>query len=141
VNSARVTIHDAASDGLVRISLLSLDRLDLPALPQGHHFIGVWQFEDGGLQHGPVDLLVRYDDALAAQLKLDENVLKLWRYHDGQWIRIMDDSFTRDTDLNLIGGRADALEYFAVSAPEPSTIVLLLVGGSTLLLRRRPRRE
>jgi RNA polymerase sigma factor (sigma-70 family) len=138
INSARVTVHDAASDGLVRISLMSLDRLDLPALPQGHHFIGVWQFEDGGLQHGAVDLLVRYDDALAAQLKLDENVLKLWRYHDGQWLRIMDESFTRDTDLNLIGGRADALEFFAVSAPEPSTAALLLLGG-TLLLRRRPR--
>jgi RNA polymerase sigma factor (sigma-70 family) len=139
VNSVRLTIHDAERDGLARISLLSKDRLDVPALPQGHTFIGVWQFEDGGLPHGAVDLLVRYDDALAAQLHLDENVLKLWRYHDGQWIRINDETFTRDTDLNLIGGRAEALEFFAVSAPEPATAGVLLVGAGALLLRRRPR--
>jgi hypothetical protein len=137
VNSVRFTVHDAARDGLARVSLLSLDRLDIPALPQGHTFIGIWQLEDGGLAHGAVDLLVRYDDALAAQLRLDENALKLWRYHDGQWIRINDETFTRDTDLNLIGGRAEALEFFAVSAPEPSTATVLLVGAGAMLLRRR----
>jgi len=139
VNSIRFTVHDAASNGLVRISLLSKDRWDVPTLPEGHHFIGVWQFEDGGLEHGAVDLLVRYDDEMAAAMKLDETVLKLWRYHDGQWIRINDDTFTRDTDLNLIGGRADALEYFAVSAPEPGTIAYLLIGSALLLRRRRCR--
>ena len=139
VNSARLTIHDAVKDGPVRVSLLSKDRNDVPALPQGHTFIGIWQFEDGGLAHGAVDLLVRYDDGLAEELKLDENVLKLWRYHDGQWIRINDSTFTRDTELNLIGGTAGALEYFAVSAPEPSAVAVLLLGGGAALLRRRRR--
>ena len=138
VNSARVTIHDAARDGLVRLSLLSTDHGDVPALPAGHTFIGVWQFESDGLGHGAVDLLVRYDDALAADMRLDENALKLWRYADGQWVRINDASFTRDVHLNLIGGRADTLEFFAISAPEPGAAALLL-GGGVLLLRRRRR--
>jgi hypothetical protein len=137
VNSVRVTIHDAAKDGPVRISLLSQDRGDVPSLPQGHTFIGVWKFEDGGLEHGPVDLLARYDDTLAEQLGIDENFLKLWAFADGAWYRINDGTFTRDVALNLIGGRAEGLEYFAVSAPEPSTAAVLLVGGAALLLRRR----
>ena len=87
-----------------------------------------------------MDLQIRYDDEMAAAMHLDENVLKLWRYHDGQWDRINDGTFTRDTDLNLIGGRADALEYFAVSAPEPGTVAYLLMGSALLLRRRRPRR-
>ena len=137
VNSVRVTIHDAVRDGPARISLLSTDRADVPALPAGHNFIGVWQFEDGGLPHGAVDLLVRYDDGLAERLGLDENNLKLWRFHDGEWLRINDDTFFRDIESNLIGGSAGDLEYFAVSAPEPAAVALLLLGGGTLLLRRR----
>ena len=136
VNSVRLAIHDASADGQVRVSLLSRDHAHVPALPQGHDFIGVWQFEAGALRHGAVDLLIRYDDALAAELGLDENNLKLWRYHDGEWLRINDASFYRDTGLNLIGGTADGLEFFAVSAPEPSTAALLLLGGVALLLRR-----
>jgi RNA polymerase sigma factor (sigma-70 family) len=140
VNSVRLTVHDAAKDGPVRISLVSKDRLDVPTLPTGHNFIGIWKFEDGGLPHGAVDLLVRYDDGLAEQLGLNENNLKLWRYSDGQWIRINDATFSRDVELNLIGGTAaDAFTYFAVSAPEPATAAVLLFGGGALLLRRRPR--
>jgi RNA polymerase sigma factor (sigma-70 family) len=139
VNSVRLTVHDAASDGPVRVSLLSRDHGEVPALPQGHNFIGVWQFETGTLEHGAVDLMIRYDDALAAQLGLDENNLKLWRYHDGEWLRINDESFFRDINLNLLGGSAGAMEFFAVSAPEPSTAVVALLGGAAMLLRRRRR--
>ena len=42
--------------------------------PAGHTFIGVWRFEDGGLEHGAVDLLVRYDDALAAEAEFGEGL-------------------------------------------------------------------
>ena len=140
VNSVRFSVHDAARDGLVRVSLLSLDHGDVPALPKGHTFIGVWQFEKGMLEHGDIDLLVRYDDGLAEALRLNENSLKLWRYHDGQWLRINDETFFRDTNLNLIGGTASDLEFFAVSAPEPSAISLALLAGAAALLRR-PRRR
>jgi hypothetical protein len=140
VNSVRLTVHDAAKDGLVRISLVSKDRLDVPALPVGHNFIGIWKFEDAGLPHGAVDLLVRYDDGLAEQMGLNENNLKLWRYTDGQWIRINDTTFSRDTELNLIGGTAaDSFTYFAVSAPEPATAAVMVFGAAALLLRRRRR--
>jgi RNA polymerase sigma factor (sigma-70 family) len=142
VNSVRLTIHDAARDGPVQISLLSKDRSDVPALPTGHNFIGIWKFEDTGVAHGAVDLLVRYDDGLAAQLGLNENNLKLWRYSDGQWVRIIDASFFRDTELNLIGGTAtEPFSYFAVSAPEPATAAVLVFGGGALLLRRTRRRR
>jgi len=142
VNSVRVTIHDAAHDGPVQISLLSKDRFDVPALPTGHNFIGIWKFEDTGVAHGAVDLTIRYDDGLAAQLGLNENNLKLWRYSDGEWIRINDASFFRDTEQNLIGGTAtDPFQYFAVSAPEPATAAVLVFGGGALLLRRTRRRR
>ena len=45
------------------ISLLALDRSDIPTLPSGHHFIGVWSFDAHGMDFGGVDLAVRYDDA------------------------------------------------------------------------------
>jgi hypothetical protein len=137
VNSVRLTIHDAAGDAPVRVSLLSRDHGDVPALPQGHNFIGIWEYEADTLQHGAVDLIIRYDDGLAAQLGLDENNLKLWRYQDGQWLRINDETFFRDVNLNLIGGTAESMQFFAVSAPEPSTAAVLLLGGAALLLRRR----
>jgi RNA polymerase sigma factor (sigma-70 family) len=136
VNSVRLTVHDAADDAPVRVALLSRDHGDVPALPQGHNFIGVWEYE-AGTQHGAVDLIIRYDDALAAHLGLDENNLKLWRYDDGQWLRINDETFFRDVNQNLIGGQAPSMEFFAVSAPEPSTAAVMLLGGAALLLRRR----
>jgi hypothetical protein len=88
---------------------------------------------------GGIDLTVRYDDALAAQLGLDENVLKLWKYQDGQWQRIYD-GFERHPDLHILTGHTDGtIEYFAVSAPEPGAASLLLIGGAFAALRRRSR--
>ena len=141
VNSVRFGIDNAEHGGDVFISLLSPLRDDIPTLPAGHKFIGVWKF-DGSRLGGfdGVDLQVRYDDAMAADLGMSENLLKLWRYDDaiGQWQRINDDSFYRDTVSHLISGRsAGSLDYFAVSAPEPGVSVLAIVGAAALLKRRR----
>jgi hypothetical protein len=115
----------------------------VPKLPTGHTFIGVWKFDASEVEHGDVDLVVRYDDGLAHDLHLNENILKLWRYQDGQWIRMDHDaSFWRDVDQHLLGVTVPAgnFDYFAVSAPEPATLCVVGVGGALALLRR-PRRR
>jgi hypothetical protein len=115
----------------------------VPKLPTGHTFIGVWKFDASEIEHGDVDLVVRYDDGLAHDLHLNENILKLWRYQDGQWIRMDHDaSFWRDVDQHLLGVTVPAgnFDYCAVSAPEPATLCVVGVGGALALLRR-PRRR
>jgi RNA polymerase sigma factor (sigma-70 family) len=153
VNSARVTLHDAPSDGSLEISLLALDRGGVPPLPKGHTFIGIWQADlvahgrdpltgavtSDPMAPGSMGLTVRYDDALAARLGLDENQLKLWKYADGKWTRILD-GFERHPDLNILTGHTNGgLGYFAVSAPEPGAGAILLLTGGYLLTRRRRR--
>jgi RNA polymerase sigma factor (sigma-70 family) len=143
VNSVRFKIKNVQHDGEVSIALLSPLRDDIPTLPEGHHFIGVWSFD--GSELGGFDgaqLTVRYDDAMARTLGLDENILKLWRYDPaaGQWDRINDSSFIRDSLDHLLTGYAPGgFDYFAVSAPEPAGATLLLIGISAAALRRRRR--
>ena len=68
---------------------------------------------------GGYDFVIRYDDHLARSLNLDEHILKFWAFEpDGEWHRIIDDSFFRDVDNNIIGGHVQSLSYFGVSAPE-----------------------
>jgi hypothetical protein len=144
VNSVRLTLHDVDKAGLMRVSLLSKDNTEVPTLPRGHTFIGVWQLETGTLQHGAVDITVRYDDGLAHELHLNENVLKLWRYQNGEWIRMDHDAtFWRDVNQHLLGVTAPAggFEFFAVSAPEPATIGVIILGAAAALLRRPQRRR
>jgi RNA polymerase sigma factor (sigma-70 family) len=146
VNSVRFDIEGAKQDGDVSIALVSPLRDDIPKLPWGHHFIGVWSFDGSELGgFDGMDLQVRYDDTMAKELKLDEDILKLWRYDTSleQWIRINDASFTRDTLDHILTGHApgDDISYFAVSAPEPAGVTLLLLGASTAILRRRRRKS
>jgi RNA polymerase sigma factor (sigma-70 family) len=155
VNAARLTLQDVPKDGFLEICLLALDRGGIPPLPQGHHFIGIWQMgmfslsedEATGMYHSSpmdpagIDLTVRYDDGLAHQLGLDENVLKLWKYQNGQWTRIFDD-FARDPADHILTGHVDGgIEYFAVSAPEPGSATLILLGLGALGARRHRRRN
>jgi RNA polymerase sigma factor (sigma-70 family) len=155
VNSSRVTLYDVPRDGLLNVCLLSLDRGGIPPLPKGHTFIGVWQMDLEALTHDPatglltstpmdpsgMDLTVRYDDDLAARYGLDENVLKLWKYQDGKWSRILDD-FERYPDEHILTGHTSGgIEYYAVSAPEPGALSLLLLAGGAALLRRPRRRN
>ncbi len=139
VNSARLYVRDAAGPGQIDITLLALDRSDIPALPGGHNFIGVWKFDAHDLDFSGVDLAVRYDDAMAQDKGISESVLKLWVHEDGGWRRITDDSFRRYAALNILSGYGGAdLTHFAVSAPEPTCIGALALGG-WMLMRRRKR--
>ena len=141
VNSVRLYVRDAAAEGEIDVSLLALGRPDIPTLPDGHNFIGVWSFDANGLDFTGVDLAVRYDDALALEKGLSESVLKLWKYENGAWTRINDDSFRRYAALNVISGYAGGdFTYFAVSAPEPTCLGALALGG-WMLMRRRGRRS
>jgi len=138
VNSVRVTLEGAKAPGKLDISLLDKSRADVPALPTGHTFIGVWSFDAGATRATGVDLTVRYDDGLAKSLGLNESVLKLWRYDGTQWVRINDSSFARDLGNHLLSGHAEELTFFAVSAPEPSALACLAgIAGMALLRRRR----
>ncbi len=139
VNAVRFSAHDVTNPGEVGITLLSTDREDIPALPKGHRFIGVWSFDPTDIDaKGGFDFTIRYDDHLARSMGIDESILKFWAYEpDGLWHRIKDDTFHRDTDNNLIGAHADSLSYFAVSAPEPSAALLMMIGAGVMGLRRR----
>ena len=118
--------------------MLALGRADIPALPAGHNFIGVWSFDANGLDFSGVDLAVRYDDAMAHEKGLSEAVLKLWVHEGGTWSRITDDSFRRYAALNILSGFAGSdLTHFAVSAPEPTCMGVLALGGWMLMRRRR----
>lgn len=143
VNGVRLTFHDVQREGLVEIALLASDRDDVPTLPAGHQFIGVWSYDGGGVEAaGGTDLLMRYDDALAAQLGLNESVLKLWKYADGEWQRLDGDaSFVRDPSLHTLFVHTDmeGAGFFAVSAPEPASVGMAAGGLCLWALRRRRR--
>jgi RNA polymerase sigma factor (sigma-70 family) len=143
VNSARMTFNEVQGDAVVKIALLALDRSDTPAFPTDHHLVGMWSFDPGDLTaSGGMDLLVRYDDALAAEKGLDENVLKLWKF-DGQWERLdFDPTFVRDPANHTLFVHTDTtgMSYFAVSAPEPGALGLVSVGLCLLGLGRRRSR-
>jgi hypothetical protein len=145
VNSVRFDVEGAKQNGNVSIALISPLADDIPKLPWGHHFIGVWSFDGSELGgFDGIDLQVRYDDTMARELKLREDILKLWRYDSStsQWIRINDDSFTRDMLDHILSGHAPGGDttFFAVSAPEPAAATLLLIAASSALLRRRRRK-
>jgi MYXO-CTERM domain-containing protein len=141
VNSVRFTIRGAQQAGDVEIALNSPVRDDLPTLPEGHRFIGIWSFDGSSLGgFDAVELSIRYDDGLARTLGLDEGILKLWQYDQtlGAWQRINDASFSRNTLDHILSGTAGGdLSYFAVSAPEPGGAVLVALGAAALLRRRR----
>jgi hypothetical protein len=145
VNSARLSFKGVKTDGLVQVALLALDRTDVPTLPQGHQFIGVWSLDTGDLAaSGGMDLQVRYDDALAAEKGLDENLLKIWRYVDGQWERLdHDPTFLRDPLTHTLSVHTgfEGVSYFAVSAPEPGTVGLVMVVGAVGLVTRGRRKR
>ena len=135
VNSVRLVIEPPPES--VTISLLDAGRADLPALPGGHNFIGIWSIDTGSTLTERVDLSIRYDDGLAAERGLAESGLKLWRFTGGEWSLVTGPGFWRDAEANLIGGHTDTLDYFAVSAPEPGGLTALLAFAAAALLRRR----
>ncbi|MCY2952235.1 MAG: sigma-70 family RNA polymerase sigma factor [Planctomycetota bacterium] len=138
INSVQIGFGNVVKPGLVDVALLSVDRPDVPTLPTGHHFVGVWEFGGTGVAYDQVGLTVRYDTTMVAKLGLDESKLKLWRYEGGHW-EVVSDSFNLDRVQKLISGRTSNLSYFAVSTPEPGG--LLVLAAAAMFLGRRRRRD
>ncbi len=136
INSVQIGLENVTKPGSLSVSLLAIDRLEVPALPTGHHFVGLWEFGGAGLVYDAVDLTVRYDTTLVATLGLDESKLKLWKYDAGRW-EVVTDSVSLDRVQKLISGKTNTLSYFAVSTPEPGGLVLLGFGAALLMRRRR----
>ncbi|MDB5324721.1 MAG: hypothetical protein JWM57_290 [Phycisphaerales bacterium] len=140
-NSAAFTFAGLApTPGVLTVERLPVTTLNAPIRPIGHHFVGIWSL-NSTVDYDSIRVMARYDEAFAESQNLPENVLKLWVYSGGAWIRIMDDSFERDMVGHALSGKYDGeIQFFAVSAPEPTgTLGLLVVGGGALLRRRRAK--
>ncbi len=134
INSVRFALHDQQAEGFVKIDLLATDNAAVPLLPAGHHFVGLWSFDDTGVAAGGIDLTVRYDSTRMLAEHLEETQAKLW-YYDGQWQRVWD--VQKDLGNNLISGHMPDGSFFAVSTPEPAGVLATLAVGAAILLRRR----
>lgn len=117
VNSVRLqlTTPDAVRPG--ELSLLALDRDDLPSLigmigtP-----IGLWEV-DSPTVVAAADVTVRYDDAALEQLGASEYATRLWFYTDDRWRLAAPASFHLDVKNHLLSGEGGDFSYFAVTAP------------------------
>jgi hypothetical protein len=103
--------------GSLCIALLSPDRSDVPALPGGV-LIGVWDVVvPPGFSFSTVDLKVRYDHSMAADLGLSESELVILRYSGGAWTDI---TSGRDAVTNvLMADELTELSTFAVGVAPP----------------------
>ncbi|MGC4030719.1 MAG: sigma-70 family RNA polymerase sigma factor [Tepidisphaeraceae bacterium] len=106
--------------GVLAIERVPVTSTVAPERPTGHHFVGIWAIT-ADFSYDSITLTPYYDVAFAESLGLPENVLKLWVYDPAKadWIRIMDDSFSRDLVAHTVTGTyADGTPtFFAVSAP------------------------
>ncbi|MFT3786557.1 MAG: sigma-70 family RNA polymerase sigma factor [Tepidisphaeraceae bacterium] len=136
-NSVRLTVHGC--DSAVQVDYLDTSFSALPPTPEGHTFFGFWSLDHEGKLTG-VDLLVRYDEIRLARMGLHEWAVKLWVSDGTNWFNLVGDpSFGRDTTQNLVWASyaGSDVKYFAVSNPEPATLMVLGATGALLLKRRR----
>jgi hypothetical protein len=138
-NGARLVLHeksDASTSSIAFVDAADVTTDGLPPLPQDHTFIGVWRLEAGS-DFESADLMIRYDDLLMGRLGLNESLVKLWTTDGTDWIaHTLDASFGRDTNRNLVWASTGHFTSFAVSTPEPATL-LVPMAACALVLRRR----
>jgi hypothetical protein len=155
VNSVRIQTYDEAS-GTVDITLLDPLSTSVPPLSSGSHPLSLWRIESS-FDMTDVDLIVRYDAAMAALWQKAEADLALWVLGSDGWEALSGETSGIDTTKHLLWGTAINPTYFAVAfptdnveslasvqavvsnTPEPLTasgISLIALAG---LLRRRRR--
>lgn len=117
VNSVRF-LPDDSDDVPAQVSLLAIDRQDVPSLSGlGGLPIGLWQVDtaDGGLASSM--LWVRYDDVLVDSLGVSESAVQLWTYGNGNWQTVAPATFALDTADHVVSGYGSDFDYFAVAVP------------------------
>ncbi|HEV8291202.1 MAG TPA: hypothetical protein VGP94_04745, partial [Tepidisphaeraceae bacterium] len=143
INSVRLKVNPDVI-GSIKLSLLSADRTDYPALPANLKPVGLWQVEPIDVVLSGVDVMVRYDVDLANDLRLNSG-LNVWGY-DGEWK--LADAGSVDSYNRLIRGHLGDVDYFAVAGsvqtpgyingtPEPAAMLGLVCAGLILARRRR----
>ncbi len=119
-NSVSITLP--TSGGLARKggfvgAMLATDRADIPAFADDADVIGLWDFvvsldaDSESTDLTGSSIAIRYDDALAATLGLDESELSIFQYIDGSWTEL---AATVDTTGNIISAGTDSISMFAV---------------------------
>lgn len=153
VNSVRFRPHAALPVGDVNITLLDPLDPNVPLLPTGQNSLGLWQM-DSTVDFSSVDLIVRYDDAMADVWQVPESDLALWVFDGTSWSPITDSTAKIDTTDHLLWGSASKVEYFAAAllpdnaaplmvgtpihvVPEPSTLLGALAAAALMRRRRR----
>lgn len=112
VNATKIAVVNPIS-GSYTVELLAPDHPEVPlALRASAKIIGVWKYTTAfGNPGAGSAVTMRYDDALAAELGVDEADLRLYQHVDGQW---KDISTTINQDYNVIIGETDSFTTFAV---------------------------
>jgi len=132
VNSFRVTFT-GASAGDLTAALLAEDRSDVAA-HDGLAFLAVWQIDQ--MVFTNANVIFRFDDAMAAELGIDESLLNVYKLVNGAWVIIPG---TVDSFANQISISTDSFGTFAVGAAVPEPVTLILLGIGAAFLRKRIR--
>ncbi len=137
-NSARLRLVGLPATATASVSMATALDADMPALPTPHVFIGVWKLNTSA-DFTSADLLVRYDELRGARLGLSEGNYKLWISDGKDWQLLTGDpTFGKNIYDNLIwASPKKSFDYFAISSPEPASLLSVFAAGLTLLRRRR----
>ncbi len=134
-NSIQFAVGNA-TPGVLTITNLPRKTALAPDRPDGHTFIGIWAVTTD-VKYEWMSMTIHYNDLLAQSLGLREEVLKLWAYNGQTWLRINDDTFSRDLTAHTLSGTTAYVQFIGVSAPEPTMLGTIALAAGALLRRRR----
>jgi hypothetical protein len=113
INSVAMSF-DNVNGGAVAGALLAADRSDVGLA--GQDIIGVWNFDGSAFDFGSgsVDMTFLYDEALAAELGLTEDAMKLYSKTGGSWVEL---ACSIDSTGNLLtAGDLSSFSMFAIGS-------------------------
>jgi len=123
VNSIQLTFTGLDTGGSLDASLLATDRSEVTYVKGLADLVGYWDISAPGIIFGTgsVDMVFRYDDALASQLGITESDLKMGHFVTDRW----EDATTGiDTANNLIyAAGVTSFSPFAVGSNFDYTVV------------------
>ena len=164
INSVRLTFNGVENPGEHSLALLSPDRSEIPAAPDGVQFTSVWHGDFDSLGADSMALTLRYDDT--ASPGIAGGNVQFWASEGGAW-KDLTSSANIDINDRLISGTFPPSDWFAVSTisntallpgigdpiatiptttlppnlgvqvPEPASLGLIVLGTAAFLRRRR----